>query len=36
MIQEVVAKHIDLAAVVGGSTPVAVLKPKAQAVAEES
>jgi len=36
MIQEVVAKHIDLAAVVGGSTPVSVLKPKAQAVAEDS
>ena len=36
MIQEVVAKHIDLAAVVRGSLPVSPAKPSIQAVAEDS
>ena len=36
MIQEVVAKHIDLAAVVRSSVPVAPPKLKTQAVEEDS
>jgi len=36
MIQEVVAKHIDLASVVRGSLPVSPAKLSIQAVAEDS